>query len=185
MKKGNQNISIFNNFYLVEPNKSVTHTHTHSLYLYTGLSSKQEEHVACVVNNRLIQGEVCIAFSINAVQASLYLCSISSNCRYSDLILNNFQMFPKWEKDEESSKCTEALCAPHDSSDSPSWWLYDAARLKVSKSRRSQFRRRWGLCTINYCWWWSHGCRRWGLYTFFARMGWPYQCPRWKLVRTK
>ena len=83
----------FNTFYLVEPNKSVTHTH--SLYLYTGLSSKQEEHVACVVNNRLIQGEVCIAFSINAVQASLYLCSISSNCRYSDLILNNFQMFPK------------------------------------------------------------------------------------------
>ena len=30
MKKENQNISIFNNFYLVEPNKSVTHTHTHS-----------------------------------------------------------------------------------------------------------------------------------------------------------
>ena len=29
MKTENKNISTFNSFYLAEPNKSVTHTHTH------------------------------------------------------------------------------------------------------------------------------------------------------------
>ncbi len=30
MKTENKNISTFNSFYLVNPNKSVTHTHTHT-----------------------------------------------------------------------------------------------------------------------------------------------------------
>ena len=47
-----QNYQTFNSFYLVEPNKSVTHTHTHTFCLSKSLCKRQQ---LCVWTIRILK----------------------------------------------------------------------------------------------------------------------------------
>ena len=68
MKTENKNISTFNSFYLAEPNKSVTHTHTQERDQYKGTRDAR-----VIYNINTYKQRVCKKFFINFLHA-LFAC---------------------------------------------------------------------------------------------------------------